>query len=440
MVVLGATPALAQTAPPPKAPASAATADKPPLKQEELDQLLAPVALYPDPVITQMLMASTYPLEIVEADRWLKDKGNASLKGDQLAAALEKQTWDPSVKSLISFPDVLSMMSKELDWTVKLGDAFLAQQAAVMDTIQSLRGKAKDAGNLKSTPQQNVTVEQEGSSQIIVIEPTSPQTIYVPQYNPTVVYGAWPSPAYPPYYYPTGAAIAGAAISFGVGMAMSAAWGYAWGHAAWGHGHGHGHIDMDVNRNSNFNRNINRESYRSSSTRTGGGRGNWQHDPSHRRGAAYSNRSTAQRYGGNRSANASQARDQFRGRAQQGRQDIASGRVDRSRVNQATAAQRGSRPTSTAGRGGGASRATGTSRPASTSRATGGSRGGGSFSSGATRGSGGNAFSGANRGSSTRAASSRGNSSRASAGGGGRSRSFSGGGGRSRGGGGGRRR
>ena len=167
----------------------------PAIKQEELDQLLAPIALYPDSLIAQILMASTYPLEIVQADRFAQQ--NKNLKGDPLTKALEQQTWDPSVKSLVNFPQVLAMMSDKVDRTQKLGDAFLTQQKQVMDTIQGLRAKAQAAGNLKTTKEQTVIVEQK----IIRIEPASPQVIYVPAYNPTVVYGAWPYPAYPPYYY-----------------------------------------------------------------------------------------------------------------------------------------------------------------------------------------------------------------------------------------------
>src|SRR3954454_18691088 len=142
---------------PATAPASADQTDKPPLKKEELEQLLAPVALYPDSVLTQMLMASTYPLEIVQADRWAKD--HKDLKGDALAKELEKLDWDASVKSLINFPDQLSMMSEKLDLTIKIGDAFIEQQADVMNTVQVLRNKAQAEGNLKSNAQQKVEVQ-----------------------------------------------------------------------------------------------------------------------------------------------------------------------------------------------------------------------------------------------------------------------------------------
>ncbi len=210
-------------------------------KQEELDQLLAPIALYPDDLLTQILMASTYPLEVVQAERWVKQ--NKSLKGDALKAALEKQPWDDSVKALVPFPDVLTMMSEKLEWTQKLGDAFLAQQKDVMDTVQKLRRKAAEAGNLKSSKEQEV--KKEGD--IIIIEPANPQVVYVPAYNPTVVYGAWWYPAYPPYpvyAYPPGAAL----FTFTMGVAIGAAW---YGHGCHADYHG-GTVNID--RSVNINR------------------------------------------------------------------------------------------------------------------------------------------------------------------------------------------
>ena len=188
---------------PPPVPAQSTAAT---FKPEEIEQLVAPIALYPDSLVSQILMASTYPLEVVEADRWAKQ--NKNQKGDAFAAALEKQSWDPSVKSLVNFPQVLSMMSEKLEITQKLGDVFLAQQKDVLDAVQRLRAKAQKEGNLKTTKEQKVIVEEPTPTQqttIIKIEPADPQVVYVPTYNPTVVYGAWPYPAYPPYpYYPPG--------------------------------------------------------------------------------------------------------------------------------------------------------------------------------------------------------------------------------------------
>jgi len=223
-----------------------------PFSQEQLEQLLAPVALYPDSLLTQLLMASTYPLEVVKANNWVKQ--NKDLKGDALTKALEKQTWDPSVKSLVNFPTVLQMMSDKVDWTQKLGDAFLAQQKDVLNTVQKLRKKAYETGNLKSTKEQKVAVDN--TTKIIIIEPASPQIVYVPTYDPVVVYGVWAYPAYPPYpVYPPPPAGA-----FFVGVAVGVAWGYAWGHSNW---HG-GDVDIDINRNTNINTNIDRGNTRNS--------------------------------------------------------------------------------------------------------------------------------------------------------------------------------
>ncbi len=304
-------------------PASAAATSepsKPPITQEELDQVLAPVALYPDSLISQILMASTYPLEVVQADRWVQ--ANKDLKGDAQAAELEKQPWDPSVKSLVNFPTTLDMMNSKLDWTIKLGDAFIEQQTDVMNTIQSLRSKAQAAGNLTSNEQQTITVEAATPTQpqVIVIQPANPQVIYVPTYNPTIVYGPWWYPAYPPYYYypPGYVYVPGrAAIWFGVGFTVGLAWGYAWGGCNW---RGRS-VNVNINRNININNTyINRNNYQNNYNRTNinGGQGNWKHDPSHRDGVAYRDRSTAQKYGSASSDSAQKARDQYRGRTDSG--------------------------------------------------------------------------------------------------------------------------
>lgn len=291
-------------------------------KQEELDQILAPIALYPDSLLTQILMASTYPLEIVQADRWAKQ--NKDLKGDTLAKALEAQPWDPSVKSLVNFPQVLDMMNEKVDWTQKLGDAFLAQQKEVMATVQSLRKKAEAEGNLKTTKEQTVVVEKE----TIIIQPANPQVVYVPTYNPTVVYGAWAYPSYPPYYYYPPGYAAGAGFAFATGIAVGAAWGYAWGHSNW---HG-GDVDIDVNRNTNINTNINRDKYKAQYQGKGqGGQGNWQHDASHRGGVSYRDQGTAQKYNRGTGSEAAKSRDAYRGKAEAGRQDLKRGDADQFR-------------------------------------------------------------------------------------------------------------
>jgi hypothetical protein len=351
-------------------------------KQEELDQILAPIALYPDSLLTQVLMASTYPLEIVQADRWAKQ--NKDMKGDVLAKALEAQTWDPSVKSLVNFPEVLAMMSEKLDWTQKLGDAFLAQQKEVMDTVQELRAKAQASGNLKTTREQKVIVEKE----TIIIQPASTQVIYVPAYNPMVVYGTWAYPAYPPYpVYPPGY-VAGAA--FVTGVAVGAAWGYAWGHADW---HG-GDININVNQNANINKNIDRGKYATQYQGKGqGGQGNWQHDAGHRGGVSYRDQTTARKYNRGTGGEAAKSREAYRGRAEQGRQDPAKGGADQFKGNQGTGQFGGDRSGSKQGgsafsgmdRGGSATRdfssRGSSSRQSMSGGGFGGSRGGG-FSGG----------------------------------------------------------
>lgn len=383
----------------------------PVFKQEELDQLLAPIALYPDSLVSQILMASTYPLEVIQADRFAKQ--NKNLKGDALTKALEKQTWDPSVKSLVNFPQVLTMMSEKLDWVQKLSDAFLAQQKDVLNTIQSLRAKAQAAGNLKTTKEQKVIVQEK----IIIIEPATPQVVYVPTYNPTVVYGAWPYPAYPPYYYyPPGYVATASVFSFAAGVAVGAAWGYAWGNCRWGRGD----IDIDVNRNLNANRNINRNNYREKIGNNRTGKGTWRHNPEHRKGVGYRDQATAQKYNRGTSSQAAKSREAFRGRSERGRQDIARGGADQFRGRRDTG-QRG-----TGGRGGASDRggASQIGGRGAADRGGSGSRGG--------------AFQGIDRGgSSARSFSQRGSSSRGGFSGGGRSRGGFSGGGR---GGGGRRR
>ena len=240
--------------------------------QEQLDQMLAPIALYPDSLLIQILIASTYPLEVVMADRWIKQ--NKDLRGDQLNDALDKQPWDASVKALAPFPEVLAMMNEKLDWTPMLGDAFLAQKEEVMATVQNLRQKAYEAGNLKTTEQQKVIVEKE----IIVVQPANPQVVYVPAYDPWWVYGSWWWPAYPPFviypYWPT-VVLSPGIFWFGPGFFVGPVWGSAWGRCDWRNRN----IYVNVNRNVN----INRRNFNTGNMRLE----NWNHDPTHRRGVAY---------------------------------------------------------------------------------------------------------------------------------------------------------
>jgi hypothetical protein len=222
------------------------------LKPEELDQLVAPIALYPDPLLAEVLMASAYALDIVQAERWLQSHKN--LKGDQLKAALAKEDWDDSIKSLVATPDVLAMMSEKLDWTDKLGDAVVAQQPDVMDAVQRLRVKAQANNKLTSTKEQTVTVSQTGGKQVIAIEPNDPGTVYVPYYDPAVVYGTWPYPDYPPYYWPPppyiGYGLLAAGLAFGAGYALGSWWsgGYWGGNINWSGGGNNINITPPGNR------------------------------------------------------------------------------------------------------------------------------------------------------------------------------------------------
>jgi len=258
---------------------------------EKLEQLVAPIALYPDGLLSQTLMASTYPLEIVQAARWLEK--NPNLKTDALEKALQDKTWDPSVKSLCGLPTVLKKMNENLDWTQDLGDAFLADQTALMDTVQRMRRKAKDAGKLETTKEQKVT---EREDKIIVIEPADPQTVYVPTYYPTAVYGGW---SYPVYYYPPmypAYPPAYPAFTFALGVAWGAA---IWGGCSWGWGHSE--CNVNINNYNNFTgrteNNFNRDRVQQRPN-SAGNRGNnsWQHNPSHRQGVRYGDKGTAQRY------------------------------------------------------------------------------------------------------------------------------------------------
>jgi Protein of unknown function (DUF3300) len=210
--------------------------DQPALKPPELDALVAPIALYPDPLLANVLMASTYPLEVVRAERWVNQ--NKSLKGDALKAAAEKQEWDASVKSLVAAPSVLQMMSERLDWTQKLGEAFLAQEQDVMDAVQRMRARAYDRKKLVTTKEQVVNVKEEQNRQVISIEPAVPDTLYVPYYEPQVVYGDWPYADYPayPYYWGYPGYIAAGVIATGLAFGGAYALGRWASGGYWGRG------------------------------------------------------------------------------------------------------------------------------------------------------------------------------------------------------------
>jgi hypothetical protein len=386
-----------------------ASSDQPAkIPPEQLDSLVAPIALYPDPLLAQTLAASTYPLEIMQLQQWLEK--NPKLKDKELADAVAKQSWDPSIQAMAALPDVVKRLAGDIQWTTDLGNAFLAQQSEVMEAVQRMRKKAQDKGTLKSSEQQKVETKTVENKSVIVVEQADPQVVYVPSYNPTVVYGA-PVYAYPPIYYPPpGYYAAGMAVSFGVGVAMGAMWGGGWG---WNSGWGGNNVQINnfnnFNRNANINRNVN-------ANRTG----NWSHNPQHRGGAPYRDRATANRYGGT-----------ARGESLNNRQTGARQQVSRQGGNMpSTRSGGGSVGDRSAGAAGG-DRAAG----AASNRAAGGTgagnrtAGGGADSMGSrdiSRGSGGgsrDAFSGGSggfNGASARSNSSRGASSMGSRGGGGR--------------------
>ena len=412
-------------------PASASQQEAVKIPPDQLDSLVAPIALYPDPMLAQVLAASTYPLEIIQLQQWLSK--NPGLKDKELADAVAKQPWDPSIQALAGLPEVVKRLADDIQWTTDLGNAFLAQQADVMDAVQRMRKKAQDKGNLKSTEQQVVETKVVENKSVIVIEQANPQVVYVPSYDPVVVYGP-PVYPYPPIYYPpAGYYAAGLAISFGVGVMMGAFWS-----GGWCCGAGWGGNNITINNNNNFNRDSNigggnRVSNLPAggggnrggagnrvSTQPAGGRGgnNWQHNPQHRGGAPYKDRTTADRFGGT-----------TRGDSLANRQASARQQVGR---------QGGNLPSNRAGGTGNRAGGAGVSNRAGGGVGGGNRAGGGPNSIGGrdlSRGGGGNrdAFGGGSRGSrgyngsSARASSSRGASSMGSRGGG-------------RGGGGGRRR
>jgi len=258
-----------------------------PMPGDQLESLVAPIALYPDPLLAQVLVASTYPLEIIQLQQWLVK--HKDLKDKALAEAVQKEKWDPSIQGLAALPDLVKQLAENIKWTDELGNAFLAQQSDVMEAVQRMRAKAKDGGKLQSNEQMKVETKVVESKNVIVIEQAKPEVVYVPSYDPVVVWGAAPVYAYPPVVYPAGYYAAGVAISFGVGMAMGAMWGGGWGYGAgWG-----GNNNININNNNNFNRNN-----IGNGNRGGAGNGNWQHNPQHRGGAPYGDRGTANKFGG----------------------------------------------------------------------------------------------------------------------------------------------
>jgi len=289
--------------------------DPPPLKPEELDALTAPIALYPDSLLAQVFMATTYPADVAAAAEW--SAANKEQEGDAAIKAVEGEAWDPSVKSLVAFPQVLAMMKEQPDWVQKTGDAFLAQSKDVMDSVQRLRKQAKDAGNLKDTEQQVVKEEPVAAAETtttststettIIIESAEPDVVYVPNYDTTVVYGSWAYPTYPPTYFPPppgyyfgGAVMAG--IGFATGVAIVDG---IWGDCDWGHGD----IDIDVDRYNNIN--VGNE------LNIGSGNSNWEHNSANRDGVPYRDSGSREKYSKGSTTGADQRAD-YRGRESAG--------------------------------------------------------------------------------------------------------------------------
>jgi uncharacterized membrane protein YgcG len=280
---------LAQT-PPATQPAvqdSAAPAEAPAPKipNDQLDSLVAPIALYPDTLLAQTLAAATYPLEIIQLQQWMGK--NKNLKDKALADAVAKEKWDPSVQSMAGMPDVVERLATNIQWTTDLGNAFLDQQEDVLAAVQRMRAKAQGTGALKTSQQQTVKTEAvEGNKEVIVIQQPNPEVVYVPSYDPAVVYGP---PAYPYYPYTYPGYVPGMGLAMGTGIILGAAWANNnWGNCNWNNGG-----NININNNNNFNRNninnVNRNNVNNK---------NWSHNPSHRGPAPYSNKSTANKFGG----------------------------------------------------------------------------------------------------------------------------------------------
>ena len=400
---------------PAAAPAAAPADSAKKLTADQLQSLVAPIALYPDDLLTQTLVASTYPLEIVALHQYMAKYPD--LKDKALADSVAKQPWDPSIQSMAAVPEVVKRLADDIQWTTEMGNAFLAQQKDVMDAVQVMRKKAKEKGSLESNEQQKVETKVIEKKEVIIVESANPEVIYVPSYSPTVVYGA-PVYPYPPIYYPyypPGAAL----VSFSVGMMWGAA---MWGGACCRYGWGGGGNNVYINHNNNFNNiNVNNRNNINSGNR---GNNNWQHNPQHRGGAPYGDRSTANRYGGSTRGEGAANRASGAGQGQRGTgvSDRSAGTGNRAGAGAGTGSRAG------AGAGPRASDNIGNqSIPRDQgSRASSGDRGGGR-----DYGGGGGGFSGGSRGydgGSARASSSRGASSMGGRGGGGGMRGGGGGG------------
>jgi hypothetical protein len=297
-------------------PQDVAEQPAPRIPNDQLDSLVAPIALYPDPLLSQVLVASTYPLELIQLQQWIQK--NSNVKGDDLTNAVQQQDWDPSIQAMAVFPDLVKRLADDIRWTTDLGNAFLAQQSDVMDSVQRMRKKAFDAGQLKSSDQQKVETKTVETKTVVVIQPATTQVVYVPVYNPVVVYGP-PIYPYPRIYYPPpGYFGAGVFIGFGVGVAYGSYYRGGWGYSC---GWGYGRTTINVNVNNNYirhynqtNVNVNRNNINNVNRN---GNSNWQHNPQHRGGTPYANKATANKYGGTSRGDSMSTR-QANARQQQG--------------------------------------------------------------------------------------------------------------------------
>ena len=278
---------LAQETPEAQSQEMTTAEEAPKVPNDQLDSLVAPIALYPDAMLAQTLAASTYPLEVMQLDQWM-DK-NKNLKDKALADAVAKQPWDPSVQAMAAFPEVVQRMAENIQWMTDVGNAFLAQQKDVMDAVQRMRAKAQGTGNLKTGSEQKVESKTtQSGEQVIVVEQANPEAVYVPSYDPAVVYGAAPA-EYPYYPYSYPGYQPGTALAWGSAIAVGGAWANNWGNCDWDNG------DVNINNNNNFNKNYNKNVNKGTGTGQANG---WQHNPQHRGGTPYANKQTANKYGG----------------------------------------------------------------------------------------------------------------------------------------------
>jgi len=395
-------PGTTQAAQPSTTPDSTAQQSEAKIPPAQLESLVAPIALYPDELLAQTLVASTYPLEIVQLQQWLAK--HKDLKDKALADSVAKQPWDPSIQSMAAVPEVVDRLANDLQWTTDLGNAFLAQQQDVMDAVQRMRKKAQETGALKTNEQQQVETKVVENTTVILVESANPEVIYVPVYSPTVVYGPPVYYPYPPIYYPPPPPPGAAFMAFSVGIM----WGAAWGGSCCGCGWGGNNVYINVNQRNNFNQ-INVANGRP------GGSGNWQHNSQHRGAAPYGNKATANKYGGS-TLGASSSNRQASARQPGGQQQTSAvsrtGSAGASNRSTGGAGVSAGGPSAVNRGGGGAARSSGGGDQIG-SRAipkSSGSKPGGGFSGGS---------SGFN-GSSARASGSRGTSSMGSRGGGGR--------------------